>query len=130
MAIDPSNRSPQEDNSSIPTDGPRPQSSSQSTLNDGREGIEMHEISTHDDDDLDLSSASVSSGESRIVPTRVTSRASRLSRAESKKERKGVWGYVYRFWISHIILTVPQKSNRDHFGMYIDFWLLTGIRTF
>ena len=122
MVIGSSNRPPDEGVSSTPTDGPRPQSSSQSTQNDEREGIELHEISTREDDEIDdLSSASISSGEYRITPTRTRSRASHLSRVESKKEHKGAWGYVQRFWTSHVVLTVPQKNNRDHFGKRIEF---------
>ncbi|CAG8135424.1 unnamed protein product [Penicillium salamii] len=84
---------------------------------DYREALELHEIQTHEDNQLDLSDPSASSGEEYVVhrtPSR-TSRASRTSRS-SRDRRPGIWGRVCHFWTNHVILTVPQKSNRDHFG--------------
>lgn len=111
-AADPSNRPPDNGGTaSIPVEESRPPS----TDNNGeRDGIEMHRIQTQEDEELDLSSASISSGEYRVV-TRTRSRENRPV-VENKKEIPGVWGYVYRFWTGHVALTVPQKSNRDHFG--------------
>lgn len=114
MPAEPSNPPPDGETASIPVDDSRRRSPNPSTDNGERDGIEMHQIHTREDDDLDLSSASISSGEYRVV-TQTRSRTSRLS-AESKKEMTGVWGSIYRFWTGHVVLTVPQKSNRDHFG--------------
>lgn len=78
-----------------------------------REDIELTEIETHEDDSEALSSASVSSGEEyRITRTR-----SRISQQSVRSEDvKGIWGRVRRFWMRHVVLNVPEKSNRDHFG--------------
>lgn len=83
---------------------------------DPREALELHEIQTHEDNQLDLSDPSASSGEEYVARRTAshTSRASRVSR--EVQPRKGVWGQTCRFWNRHVILTVPQKSNRDHFG--------------
>ncbi|CAG7920668.1 unnamed protein product [Penicillium olsonii] len=96
-----------------------------SDLCDYREALELHEIQTHEDNQLDLSDPSASSGEEYVVH-RTPSRTSRASRSSSV-QRKGIWGQVCRFWTSHVILTVPQKSNRDHFALERTF--LAYIRT-
>lgn len=120
MAADPSQRPPDNEETSIPVESQLP--SADNNDNDERDGIELHQIQTHEDDELDLSSASISSGEYRVV-TQTHSRTSRPS-TESKRKLTGVWGYVYRFWTGHVALTVPQKSNRDHFGKCFECRLL------
>ncbi|CAI7583362.1 unnamed protein product [Penicillium bialowiezense] len=94
---------------------------------DPREALELHEIQTHEDNQLDLSDPSASSGEEYVARRTAshTSRASRVSR--EVQPRKGVWGQTCRFWNRHVILTVPQKSNRDHFALERTF--LAYIRT-
>lgn len=88
---------------------------------DNGEPLELHEIQTHEDEQLDLSDPSASSGDEYVVPRRTPSRSSRASRgsraSRETRHRKGLWGRIYRFWTRHVMLTVPQKSNRDHFGM-------------
>ena len=81
------------------------------------------------------SSASLSSGETRVVPVRsvigargmATNRSSltdtRGKRLEQQQPR--VWTQVRRFWSKQVALTVPQRSNRDHFGMYDVLSLVT-----
>jgi hypothetical protein len=94
---------------------PRP-TSARDTRFDDREALELHQFQTREDDDQDYSDHSGSSGdEDRVTTQRAT------SRVDSQRElptRKGVWGQICRFWVRHVILTVSQKSNRDHFGTY------------
>jgi hypothetical protein len=78
-----------------------------------REALELREIQTHEDHELDYSSPSASSGEEYQVTRRTTSRPS-VRRA--RVERPGAWNKICRFWTHHVTLTVPQKSNRDHYG--------------
>jgi hypothetical protein len=86
---------------------------------DDREALELHHIQTREDDELNYSDPSASSGEEYRVTTthRTTSRTSTQERAAGK----GPWSRFCRFWCRHVILTVPQKSNRDHFGEYYCF---------
>lgn len=82
-------------------------------LEDDREALELQEIQTREDNELDYSSPSASSeGEYRIT-RRTTSRPS-IRRPPVR--RKGLWSKIARFWTHQVTLTVPQKSNRDHFG--------------
>lgn len=79
------------------------------------EALELQQIQTREDDEqLNYSSASASSGEEYRVNTRT---ASRSSLRRPRRERKGVWKKVCSFWTHNVTLTVPQKSNRDHLGM-------------
>ncbi|KAJ5498554.1 hypothetical protein N7453_007605 [Penicillium expansum] len=81
---------------------------------DDREALELHSIQTHEDNELDYSTPSGSSGDEHHVPThRTTSQADSRRRREA---RSGLWGQICRFWARQVIITVPQKSNRDHFG--------------
>lgn len=83
----------------------------ESSPND-RDVLELDEIQTHEDSDLDLSTPSVSSGdEYRVTINRTTSR-------RPLREHKGPWGKLCRFWTHRVTLTVARKSNRDHFGWY------------
>lgn len=85
------------------------------TRDNDREALELHSIQTQEDNDLDYSTPSGSSGEEHHVSThRTTSQADSRRRREA---RNGLWGQICRFWTRHVIITVPQKSNRDHFGM-------------
>jgi hypothetical protein len=79
------------------------------------EALELQEIQTREDDEqLNYSSASASSGEEYRVTTRT---ASRSSVRRPRPERKGAWKKVCSFWTHNVTLTVPRKSNRDHLGM-------------
>lgn len=79
------------------------------------EALELQQIQTREDDEqLNYSSASASSGEGYRVTTRT---ASRTSVRRPRPERKGIWKKVCRFWARNVSMTVPQKSNRDHLGM-------------
>ncbi|KAF7155458.1 hypothetical protein CNMCM5623_007529 [Aspergillus felis] len=89
---------------------------------DERDWVELQQIPTQDDQLEDLSSGSLSSGEYRVTTRRTVSRSS-----SSRQPRKGVLGCIQRFWANHISLTVPQKSNRDHFALERTF--LAYIRT-
>ena len=96
------------------------------TLQEPEDALELHEIRTEEDnpDDHDdgyaASTVTVSSGENRVVPCRTVSRTTDRSRnsasSSSKPPRKGIWGAIARFWTRNVVLTVPQKSNRDHYG--------------
>lgn len=80
---------------------------------DTQEAIELQRIQTHEDNELDYSSPSASSGEEYRISRQTTRRSVRRPRAH----QKGLWSKIVRFWTHHVTLTVPQKSNRDHFGM-------------
>jgi len=98
---------------------------------DDREALELREIQTQEDHELDYSPPSPSSGEEYRVTRQTTSCA---SVRRPPIERKGAWHKICRFWTHHVTLTVPQKSNRDHFGelrctpVWIVIWqlVLTG----
>lgn len=80
------------------------------------EALELQEIQTREDDEqLNYSSASASSGEEYRVTTRPASRSSVRRR---RPERTGLWRKVCSFWAHNVAVTVPQKNNRDHLGMY------------
>ncbi|KAJ5675449.1 hypothetical protein N7462_008346 [Penicillium macrosclerotiorum] len=90
------------------------------------EPLELHEIQTREDDEqLNYSSPSASSGEEYQNVTRRTGSHSRVRRP--RKQRKGPWNTVCRFWTHNVTLTVPQKNNRDHFALERTF--LAYIRT-
>lgn len=83
------------------------------TRDNDREALELRSIQTQEDNDLDYSTPSGSSGEEHRVSTyRTTSQAD----SRRREARKGLWGQLCRFWARHVNITVPQKSNRDHFG--------------
>jgi hypothetical protein len=91
-----------------------------SAHHDDWEAFELDRIQTREDDELNYSDPSASSGEEyRITTTtrRTTSRAS----TQQREAGKGPWSRICRFWGRHVSLTVTQKSNRDHFGEYYRF---------
>lgn len=85
---------------------------------DDRDALELHEIETHEDDVESWSSGSISSGEYRVTTRRTISRSSQRTEP-APKLRTGFWGRVQRFWTRNVVMTVPQKNNRDHFGKSI-----------
>ncbi|CDM27027.1 hypothetical protein DTO013E5_4217 [Penicillium roqueforti] len=92
---------------------------------DNLEALELHEIQTREDNELDYSTPSGSSGDENHVPThRTTSQRDSRRRREA---RKGLWSQICRFWTRNVSITVPQKSNRDHFALERTF--LAYIRT-
>ncbi|KAJ5153743.1 uncharacterized protein N7500_009182 [Penicillium coprophilum] len=94
------------------------------------EAHELQEIQTHEDNELDYSTPSASSGDGyRIVTRRTTTRAlaSRAETRQRRQARKGVWGKITRLWTHNVTLTVPQKSSRDYFALERTF--LAYIRT-
>ncbi|KOS45185.1 hypothetical protein ACN38_g3935 [Penicillium nordicum] len=94
------------------------------TRDNDREALELRSIQTQEDNDLDYSTPSGSSGEEHRVSTyRTTSQAD----SRRREARKGLWGQLCRFWARHVNITVPQKSNRDHFALERTF--LAYIRT-
>lgn len=93
---------------------PRRPSSADSRL-DEREALELHEIQTREDDELNYSSPSASSGDDG--PRRPFRRTvSRATVRRPRVHRPGLWGNITRFWGRHVTLTVPHRSNRDHYG--------------
>ncbi|CAI7591279.1 unnamed protein product [Penicillium glandicola] len=97
---------------------------------DSHEALELQQLQTHEDNELDYSTPSASSGdEYRVVTHRTTSRAlaSRAEAQQRRQARKGVWGKLTRFWTHHVTLTVPHKSSRDYFALERTF--LAYIRT-
>ncbi|KAJ5788211.1 hypothetical protein N7457_003201 [Penicillium paradoxum] len=85
------------------------------TRTDDREALELQQIQTCEDNDIDYSSPSASSGEEYVSTRRTTSRPDSRRELEA---RTGLWSWICRFWNRHVSLTVPQKSNRDHFGKF------------
>ncbi|KAI9369662.1 hypothetical protein BJX61DRAFT_549445 [Aspergillus egyptiacus] len=115
----------------VGTDRPRPESSSHASTaahsssrcnsdDWDQDVLELHQIETQLDDE---STWSLSSGESRITPHRTVSRVSQSNRPP----REGFVGRIQRFWRRNVVLTVPQKNNRDHFALERTF--LAYIRT-
>ncbi|CAG7919385.1 unnamed protein product [Penicillium olsonii] len=97
-------------------------------VEDPREALELQQIQTREDNELNESTASASSGnEYRVVTRRTTSRAVRARADARRQARKGAWGKLARFWTHHVTLTVPHKSNRDYFALERTF--LAYIRT-
>ncbi|BCS02011.1 DUF202 domain-containing protein [Aspergillus luchuensis] len=94
-----------------------------STDND-LDALELRNIATQDDDEAGFSTESISSGEYRIRTHRTVSRTTHSNREDTSK---GLTGRVRRFWTRNVVLTVPQKSNRDHFALERTF--LAYIRT-
>ncbi|OOQ91552.1 hypothetical protein PEBR_08560 [Penicillium brasilianum] len=89
------------------------------------ESLELREIQTREDDEqLNYSSASASSGEEYRMTTRTASRA---SVRRPRPERKGAWKKVCDFWTHNVTMTVPEKNNRDHLALERTF--LAYIRT-
>ncbi|GKZ61399.1 hypothetical protein AnigIFM49718_008115 [Aspergillus niger] len=82
-----------------------------STDND-LDALELRNIATQDDDEAGFSTESISSGEYRIRTHRTVSRTTHSNREHTSK---GLAGHIRRFWTRNVVLTVPQKSNRDHF---------------
>ncbi|GKZ38803.1 hypothetical protein AbraIFM66950_011298 [Aspergillus brasiliensis] len=83
-----------------------------STSND-LDALELRNIATQDDDEAGFSTESISSGEYRIRTHRTVSRTTHSNREDTSK---GLAGRIRRFWTRNVVLTVPQKSNRDHFA--------------
>ncbi|GLI79237.1 hypothetical protein PoHVEF18_007565 [Penicillium ochrochloron] len=101
-----------------------------------RESLELRELQTREDDEqLGYSSPSASSGEDYRVTTRRRSTQSTSVRRASDarrgkgKGKEGTWksNRIAQFWTQHVTLTVPQRSNRDHFAL--ERTLLAYIRT-
>lgn len=97
------------------------------------ETLELHEIRTCEDGDehAPQSTATVSSGENRVVPIRTLTRTVSRRRSENgssqdvpKGRLHGIWISTRRFWTGHVVLKVPQKSNRDHYGGLYHTYLL------
>lgn len=104
------------------------------------DAMELEEIHTQDrcesyDDDGEYaqSAATVSSGENRVpyltVAARVVNADGRGNGSNCGNgddhycdgkgvlvKGKKIWDTVSGFWTSHVVLVVPQKKNRDHYG--------------
>lgn len=90
------------------------------------ETLELHEIRACEDggEYAAQSTATVSSGENRVAPIRTLTRTVSRRRSENgssqdvmpKGRLHGIWFSIRRFWTGHVVLRVPQKSNRDHYG--------------
>jgi hypothetical protein len=68
------------------------------------------------DDYMTPSTASLSSGEYRVMPRHSNSQRSSIRREDQS------FPALRRFWSRHVALTVPQKQNRDYFGECIDYF--------
>ncbi|KAJ5462384.1 hypothetical protein N7530_010589 [Penicillium desertorum] len=92
---------------------------------DPREALELQQIQTQEDNELNYSTPSASSGEEyRVVTHRTTSRADTQRRQQA---RKGLWGKLTQLWTHNVTLTVPHKSSRDYFALERTF--LAYVRT-
>ncbi|PYI29197.1 hypothetical protein BP00DRAFT_427780 [Aspergillus indologenus CBS 114.80] len=100
-----------------------PHRESHSDDDSDRDAFELRNVSTQDMDEAGFSTDSISSGEYRVRTLRTVSQAT----PRSRESRKGAWGRLERFWTRHVVLTVPQRSNRDHFALERTF--LAYIRT-
>lgn len=85
---------------------------------DRRESLELRELQTREDEEqLGYSSPSASSGEEyRVTTRRRSSTSTTVRRAQTPRKGKDPLSRISRFWTRHVTLTVPQRSNRDHFG--------------
>ncbi|KAJ5114392.1 hypothetical protein NUU61_000151 [Penicillium alfredii] len=92
---------------------------------DEREALELHEIQTREDNELDLSTPSASSGEEYRITTRRTT--SRAGHRRAREDRKGPWNRICRFWTHQVSLIVPHKNNRDHLGENISTAVMPGL---
>ncbi|KAL2000016.1 hypothetical protein VTN02DRAFT_3665 [Thermoascus thermophilus] len=88
-----------------------------------REATELGDLShrsrhssRHAGDDDSLSSGSVSTGELHVARSRTSQRTRQSS---SLRHDTGPWRAIRKFWTRNVVLTVPQKSNRDHFGAFV-----------
>ncbi|RAH39928.1 DUF202 domain-containing protein [Aspergillus brunneoviolaceus CBS 621.78] len=91
-----------------------------------RDAFELRNVSTQDVDEAGFSTDSISSGEYRVRTLRTVSQVTTQTQ-RSRESRKGAWGRLERFWTRNVVLTVPQRSNRDHFALERTF--LAYIRT-
>lgn len=92
---------------------------------DPREALELQQIQTQEDNELNYSTPSASSGdEYRVVTRRTTSRADAQRRQQA---RKGRWGKLTQLWTHNVTLTVPHKSSRDYFGAYRAITIMTDL---
>ncbi|GAD99718.1 hypothetical protein ANI_1_1512134 [Paecilomyces variotii No. 5] len=92
---------------------------------DNRDATELDEIHPSDSNQTS-SNDSVSSEEYRITPRRTQSQ-SQASQHSSMRRGDGWFNAVRKFWTRSIVLTVPQKSSRDHLALERTF--LAYIRT-
>jgi hypothetical protein len=96
----------------------RESSTPRAEVRDGRESLELRELQTREDEEqLGYSSPSASSGEEyRVTTRRRSSTSTTVRRAQTPRKGKDPLSRLARFWTRHVTLTVPQRSNRDHFG--------------
>ncbi|OOQ86851.1 hypothetical protein PEBR_19846 [Penicillium brasilianum] len=107
----------------------RESSTPRAEIPDGRESLELRELQTREDEEqLGYSSPSASSGEEyRVTTRRRSSTSTTVRRAQPPRKGKDPISRLARFWTRHVTLTVPQRSNRDHFAL--ERTLLAYIRT-
>ncbi|KAJ5369286.1 uncharacterized protein N7496_009046 [Penicillium cataractarum] len=108
---------------------PRERSTPRAEPPDRRESLELRELQTREDEEqLGYSSPSASSGEEyRVTTRRRSSTSTTVRRAQPPRKGKDPLSRIVRFWTQHVTLTVPQRSNRDHFAL--ERTLLAYIRT-
>lgn len=68
----------------------------------------------------DRSASSISSGSVRMVRTR-----SHQQTSISSREPTGPFRVLKKYWNRNVVLTVEQKQNRDHFGMFLSFFFVS-----
>ncbi|KAJ5184022.1 hypothetical protein N7492_001638 [Penicillium capsulatum] len=87
------------------------------TSPDADQALELHEIQTHEDNQLDLSLPSASSGEEYRVTTRASRTTTRSTRPNDERPR--AWRRLCKFWTHNVTLTVAQKTLERTFLAYI-----------
>lgn len=97
----------------------------------GRESLELRELQTREDEEqLGYSSPSASSGEEyRVTTRRRSSTSTTVRRAQPPRKGKDPISRLARFWTRHVTLTVPQRSNRDHFGASFALFSVSDMRS-
>lgn len=83
-----------------------------------REAVELDEMPSPRPSSI--STASISSGECRGAQSfRVITQASSIQPGD------GPFLALRKFWLRHVVLTVPHNKNRDHFGKPFFSWFFS-----
>lgn len=124
MTTSPQSHRDPESSGSTAMENSRGVSTPHGKLAERQESLELRELQTREDEEqLGYSSLSASSGEDyRVITRRRSTQSTTVRRAQDarkgKGNGKGAWksNRIAQFWTQHVTLTVPQRSNRDHFG--------------
>lgn len=90
-----------------------------------RDILELQEMQTREDNELENLTPSASSGDEYHIITRRTTSSALATEAAARRRREartGIWGKFTRLWTHNVSLTVPLKSNRDYLGVCTIFY--------